>query len=494
MLADKYRVERLLGRGAMGIVVAARHILLDEKFAIKLLHADALSDAECVERFAREARAAAKIKSEHVVRVVDVGSLPSGAPYMVMEHLDGGDLDAWIEQRGPQPIEQAVEFMLQACVAVADAHALGIVHRDLKPSNLFCVRRSDGQLCLKLLDFGISKFAKQGPSAAQVELGEVAPQSSWVMGSPAYMSPEQLAAPGEVDSRSDIWSLGVILHELLAAAAPFDGKTTGELVGAIRTGPTPSIRAQRPDVPAALEEVIATCLAKCPDERYADVGELAGALAPFAPSHALGLVGRTASIVAASKAAAARLPPPPFALSFAAFRATPASAVRTHRANMPVARWRQFGLGLVFVAALALFAGQLWSRGVFSEAPGAEASSVGRAAASVLQAAGRRADPALLPQSHVPPAPLGATPAGVGQPAASHAGVAQEVEAVPEPMRAESDPGHARKPSRPRWRPRSVEPHVRPAQPGSQAQRRAECDPPFYFDRNGNRMFKKECV
>jgi predicted Ser/Thr protein kinase len=150
ILAGKYRVERILGAGGMGVVVAAYHIQLDEKVALKFLLPEALDNREAVARFAREARAAVKIKSEHVARIIDVGTLPNGAPFMVMEYLDGGDLGAWLKQRGALPIEQAVEFVLQACVAVADAHALGIVHRDLKPANLFCVRRSDGQLAIKV--------------------------------------------------------------------------------------------------------------------------------------------------------------------------------------------------------------------------------------------------------------------------------------------------------------------------------------------------------
>ncbi len=165
ILAGKYRVERVLGIGGMGVVVAAHHMQLDERVALKFLLPEALGNAEAVARFAREARAAVKIKSEHVARVTDVGTLPNGAPYMVMEYLEGGDLAAWIKQRGALPVEQAVEFVLQTCIAVADAHALGIIHRDLKPANLFCVRRSDGQLSIKVLDFGISKMTDVSGSA-----------------------------------------------------------------------------------------------------------------------------------------------------------------------------------------------------------------------------------------------------------------------------------------------------------------------------------------
>src|SRR5580692_1408544 len=191
VLAGKYRVERVLGVGGMGIVVAAHHLQLDEKVALKFLLPQAMQSAEATNRFVREARAAVKIKNEHVARVSDVGTLENGSPYMVMEYLEGGDLAAWLEQRGALPVEQAVEFVLQACVAVADAHALGIVHRDLKPANLFCVRRSDGQLSIKVLDFGISKLSDNMNDSSGVPVASMT-RTSAVMGSPLYMSPEQM--------------------------------------------------------------------------------------------------------------------------------------------------------------------------------------------------------------------------------------------------------------------------------------------------------------
>jgi len=207
VLAGKYRVDKVLGAGGMGVVVAARHIQLETRVAIKLLLPAMLDNSEAVMRFAREARAASKINNEHVVRVFDVGTLPSGAPFMVMEFLEGEDLSAWIAQRGPLPIDLAVDFVLQACVAVADAHCLGIVHRDLKPANLFSLRRSDGQFVIKVLDFGISKVADSGATGP---VGSVT-HTSAIMGSPHYMSPEQMRSSKEVDARADIWALGVIL-------------------------------------------------------------------------------------------------------------------------------------------------------------------------------------------------------------------------------------------------------------------------------------------
>ncbi|MGC4091034.1 MAG: serine/threonine-protein kinase [Polyangiaceae bacterium] len=227
ILAGKYRIDRVLGTGGMGMVVAARHIVLDERVAIKFLLPDALSSDEAVARFEREARAAVRIKSEHVVRVTDVGRLESGAPYMVMEYLDGEDLSNWLRLRGPLPVEQAVDFVLQACVALADAHSVGIIHRDLKPGNLFCVRRSDGQLVIKVLDFGISKLTE----AARVSEpgGFSVTKTAAVMGSPLYMSPEQVQSAKDVDARSDIWGLGVVMFELLTGVGPFLGEAFGEL-------------------------------------------------------------------------------------------------------------------------------------------------------------------------------------------------------------------------------------------------------------------------
>ncbi len=217
VLAGKYRVDRVLGAGGMGVVVAAHHVHLDERVALKFLLPDALRSPEAVARFVREARAAVKIKSEHVARVTDVGHLENGAPYIVMEYLEGVDLSAWLRQNGPMPIPQAVDFVLQACEAIADAHVLGIVHRDLKPSNLFCIRRTDGQSSIKVLDFGISKILNPGTPRPDMTA------TSALIGSPLYMSPEQMSLSKGVDVRTDIWSLGIILFELITGRTPFEG-------------------------------------------------------------------------------------------------------------------------------------------------------------------------------------------------------------------------------------------------------------------------------
>ncbi|MEO7035207.1 MAG: serine/threonine-protein kinase [Polyangiaceae bacterium] len=304
VLAGKYRIEKILGQGGMGVVVAATHLQLGERVALKFLLPEALSNPEAVERFAREARAAVKIKSEHVARVSDVGTLESGAPYMVMEYLEGGDLSAWLQQRGPLPIEQAVEFILQACEAIAEAHALGIVHRDLKPANLFVIHRADGVLAVKVLDFGISKASGIGSSGSMTT-------TSAIMGSPYYMSPEQMQSTRDVDPRADIWALGVVLYELIAGQYPFQADAMPELVLKIAMAPPLPLSAALPGVPVRLESVILKCLEKDRGKRYPTIGALALALLEFGPRRSKSSVERISGIMqrAGMSATALELPP-----------------------------------------------------------------------------------------------------------------------------------------------------------------------------------------
>jgi len=300
ILGGKYLVEQVLGVGGMGVVVAARHLLLGTRVAIKFLLPQMRADADAIAKFSGEARKAAEIPSEHVVRVLDVGALEDGAPYMVMELLEGGDLARWLEQQGPLPVQLAVDFVLQACVAVAEAHGCGIIHRDLKPSNLFCVRRSDGQIVIKVLDFGISK--KLDPKAAHG--GASVTRTNVVMGSPLYMSPEQMRSLRDVDHRTDIWALGVILFELLCGVTPFVGTTVTQLAVKVTTEQPPLAGQARPDVPKGLDAVISTCLEKDRDRRYSNVAELAVALLPFGTERARALVQQVAGIVRISGLAA----------------------------------------------------------------------------------------------------------------------------------------------------------------------------------------------
>ncbi|MDF2692691.1 MAG: Serine/threonine protein kinase PrkC, regulator of stationary phase [Labilithrix sp.] len=287
VLAGKYRVERMLGEGGHGVVVAAQHLALGERVAIKLLRAEVSEDAETVERFLREARAAVRIKGEHVTRVLDVGSLENGTPYMVMEYLEGSDLSNLVETKGWLPVSVAVDYVLQSCEALAEAHALGIVHRDIKPSNLFLTSRPDGTACIKVLDFGISKSmpAADGPAADLTS-------TQSVLGSPQYMAPEQMRSSKRVDGRTDIWALGTTLHELLTGRAPFEAQTMPELFAMILMDTPPRLAERRPEMPPALELVVARCLEKDPQNRFADVHQLARALAPFGTSMSHSIVER----------------------------------------------------------------------------------------------------------------------------------------------------------------------------------------------------------
>jgi len=274
VLAGKYRIEKVLGVGGMGIVVAARHIDLDQRVAIKCLLAHTRTMPEIVERFTREARAAAKIHGEHVARVIDVGRFEDGTPFMVMEHLQGHDLAAQLQQAGPLPVYDAVRYLLETCEAVAQAHAVRIVHRDLKPQNLFLAQQPGRRPIVKVLDFGISKVIEPGASALT--------KTSSVMGTPYYMSPEQLLSSKNVDERSDIWALGVIFYELLIGEPPFVADTGPEIIAQVlQNNPRPA-STRRPDLPPGIDQIVGRCMRTKVEERFGNVADLAHALMPFA--------------------------------------------------------------------------------------------------------------------------------------------------------------------------------------------------------------------
>jgi len=298
VLVGKYRVDRLLGVGGMGVVVAATHLQLDQKVALKFMLPAGLAHPSLVERFAREARSAVRLRSDHVARVLDVGTLESGSPYMVMEYLEGNDLGAIIEKQGPMAVEMAVDCVLQACDAVAEAHSLGIVHRDLKPRNLFLTVRNDGRGLVKVLDFGISK----DKAVSDMSLT----RTSEVIGSPNYMSPEQLKSSKGADERSDIWALGVILYELLTGQVPFPAESVTQLTAMVLTEMPRAVDQLQPQIPRELARTVERCLQKDPAMRFASVAELAAALQRFAPADTRELANRIARIASGS-----RLPPAP---------------------------------------------------------------------------------------------------------------------------------------------------------------------------------------
>jgi serine/threonine-protein kinase len=286
---DKYRIERVLGAGNMGLVLSALHIGLEQRVAIKLMLPGKAAE-EQHQRFLREARACARLKTQHAVKVLDVGKNETGAPYMVMEYLDGRDLAAELAARGPLPIAEAVEYVLQACEGLAEAHAAGIVHRDVKPANMYLIRGS-GAPCVKVLDFGISKVQGDGSLALTSDV-----QS---LGSPLYMSPEQLNCSRDVDGRTDLWALGVTLYELVAGSGnmPFNGERIEQLCTRIFTKPPTPLSTFRSDAPAGFWSVLAQCFEKEPDRRWPNVATLAAALVPYAPPRAAVYAERVAAVL-----------------------------------------------------------------------------------------------------------------------------------------------------------------------------------------------------
>jgi serine/threonine protein kinase len=277
LLLGKYSVEKVLGRGGMGLVVRARHLMLDELVAIKVMREDGAS-ADDYKRFVREAQAAARLKGPHVARVSDVGMIDGGRPYMVMELLEGCDLGALLEDRNQIPTGEAVDLVLQACAGLAEAHAVGIVHRDVKPTNLF-VTTIDDRPHVKVLDFGVSKV---------VSADLVLTQSQSMLGTPAYMSPEQMRSAKSVDARSDIWAIGSVLYEMIEGERPFVSDSVTDLAVKVTCDPARSALAMPPELVAIVER----CLEKSAADRYQRIVDLAIALGPFAgdPARASALI------------------------------------------------------------------------------------------------------------------------------------------------------------------------------------------------------------
>ncbi len=297
VINGRYLIERELGIGGVGIVYAARNIELDEQVALKFLRNEAMTDPGIVARFAREAKAAVSIKSEYVATVYDVGMLPNGVPFFVMEYLEGKNFTAVLEERRSLAPQEAAEYTLQVCEALAMAHSKGIVHRDIKPDNLMLTERATGMHIVKVLDFGISKAALTGQL-----FGENLPMvtTSNLMGTPMYMSPEQVRCQDNVDVRCDVWSLGMVLYEMITGSVPFHATTVPELCAAILEAQPDPIEAFRRDVPSGLSEVIYKCLEKDVSKRFQNIAELAMALLPFAPKRARLCAERAVSVLAAT--------------------------------------------------------------------------------------------------------------------------------------------------------------------------------------------------
>jgi len=406
VLAGKFRIEKVLGVGGMGMVVSAMHLHLDERVAIKFLLPEALSNGEAVARFGREARAAVKIRSEHVARVTDVGALETGAPYMVMELLRGQDLSQLLRDRGALSVQLAALYVLQACEALAEAHAIGIVHRDLKPANLFLTSRADGSPCIKVLDFGISKVTHASGSGS--DMGMTRTQS--IMGSPLYMSPEQMASSRDVDQRADIWAVGCVLYELVTGRVPFEAETMPQLCTLILHAEPPLPRTVRPDVPEPLEQVIMRCLRKDRTQRYANVAALATDLAGFAPDAGPRSAERISKVLSQSGMSSTAL----ISSSLTARAAGSSTGSQAWGTTQASRGNRAVWLGLLGLAAAAIIGVVLW-----------KATSGSHAVTPDVSAAAGLSKPPSEPLSPLPvappavPAPVQVTEPAVPPPASA---------------------------------------------------------------------------
>ena len=393
ILADKYRVDYQLGEGGMGIVLAVTHMHLGTQVALKLLRTE-MAHGAVVDRFLREARASAQLRSENVCRVSDVGVLEGGIPYIVMEMLVGQDLMAVLRTNGPLPVTVAAEYILQSCVGVAEAHAAGIVHRDLKPGNLMWTQRPDGTTLIKVLDFGVAK----APEGVNFSLT----QTSNIIGSPGYMSPEQLKSSKDVDARSDIWSLGIMLYELVSGRPPWNGDSITELALRVAMDPMPPLVGVGP-----FEVVIARCLEKDPAKRFQDVAQLAAALAPFAGVAGESLAAAVARVLHGARVSLPSVPQPGMQSTPTTLRG--ANGVITG-APMAARTWKlpaAIGLG----AATAAIAGFVAFRGNGSVATSSAAAPP---------------EPIIAPAPPPPPVPIPTlppaivTPPAVAPPAPKH--------------------------------------------------------------------------
>jgi serine/threonine-protein kinase len=484
LVAGKYRVDRVLGAGGMGVVVAATHEQLDQRVALKFLQASVALRVEIVQRFLREARAAVKIHSEHVARVLDVGTLENGVPFMVMEYLDGEDLSRVIAARGSLPVQETVGYVLEACEAVAEAHSLGIVHRDLKPANLFLARRPTGKPVVKVLDFGISKVSSNVRNDAITK-------TSSIMGSPGYMSPEQMVDAKSVDFRSDVWSFGVVLYEMLSGRLPFAGDTMPELVAAIlQKTPTP-LGSLRADVPVGLQVVVDRCLRKEVAGRYENIADLARALAPFGPPRGEQSVERIEAVLGLE----ARRQIATMTASEELFRHDLAPRDGSAQGNDPATlqptttaivrqRWGFFFVpaAIVLAAAAAALAFALRApRGPLS--PPEPATSAARSAASAGVPVMPVAPPVALPPVDPPAAMLAPLPASAAPaPPVPGSASAPAPSSAPAPRKAPPAPSLAK-------------PELRPSASSSQPPPGAAptCRVVSYFDSDGQKHFRQEC-
>src|SRR5690606_36317927 len=284
LVAGKYRLTRLLGRGGMGSVWEGVHASLGNRVACKFIEPEFVGSQDAVVRFENEARAAASLKSKHVVDVYDHGVMPDGRPYIVMEFLEGEPLDSRIEKNGCLGLQQVATIVLQVSRALSRAHRVGIVHRDLKPENVFLVWDDEDQTDVaKVVDFGIAKFTDTEASGISS-----ATKTGSILGTPYYMSPEQARGLKNLDARSDNWSLGVIAYEALTGVRPFDGEAVGDLLVKICTVDPPPPSTLQPGLPPSVDDWMKKALHRDPNLRFQDVREMAESLVTIA-----GMPGRS---------------------------------------------------------------------------------------------------------------------------------------------------------------------------------------------------------
>jgi eukaryotic-like serine/threonine-protein kinase len=270
VVSNRYRVGRLMGAGGMSLVYEAEHLLLGTRVALKVLRPELVDDGDHVERFGRESRCLALLANEHVVRVLDAGRLETGLPFIILERLEGLDLQSVLRRCPTLPVELAVHYARQACAGLASAHAQGIVHGDIKPANLFLASDSAGHSRIKVIDFGIARSTSNPPRAGEA--------SDVLLGSPPYAAPEQFESARDIDARTDVWAVGVVLFEMLAGRSPFEIPADSAIGIRNRVAP---VRRWRPEVSAQLQAVIERCLDERQSMRFSSVQALSDALIPF---------------------------------------------------------------------------------------------------------------------------------------------------------------------------------------------------------------------
>ncbi|MGO9835243.1 MAG: serine/threonine-protein kinase [Polyangiaceae bacterium] len=433
VVAGKYRVEGPLGEGGMGVVVLATHVGLDQRVAIKFLLPESLKRKDSVERFFREAKVAAKVRSDYVARVHDVGKTDDGVPYIVMEYLEGSDLGSLIDRPGSLPIDEVCEIALQACEALAEVHAAGIVHRDLKPTNLFVTRRADGSPAVKLLDFGISKLSA---SAYPSETDPALTATTAIMGSPSYMSPEQLKSTKEVDHRTDVWALGTVLYEAITGRPAFRGETLPQVCAMIAADDPVPPSTLRPGIPEELDLVVLRCLRKNPAERE-ELVDLSRVLAKLAPSRARASLERIEATLGAP--------------STASSPSTPESAAREPARETRERGGRGGAVLMLIIAAgsvlgVGLFTGRINPSGLRKEVSGATSamsSAAGAVSSAIASALPDLPSPDAGAGDDLGEAPMATRPSAA-PPTAGPTSVPSHAAPAPKPHPAK--PHHAAKP------------------------------------------------